>query len=64
MEEITLPSKIKLVEEVENEALIAIEPCYPGYGTTLGNALRRVLLSSLPGAAVSAVKVSIMNFQI
>ncbi len=34
-----------------------VEPCYYGYGTTLGNALRRVLLSSLPGAAVTAVKI-------
>jgi len=34
-----------------------VEPCFHGYGTTLGNALRRVLLSSLPGAAVVAVKI-------
>lgn len=57
MEEITLPTKIKLEEKSDNEALVIVEPCYPGYGTTLGNALRRVLLSSLPGAAVSAVKI-------
>jgi len=36
---------------------MVVEPCYYGYGTTLGNALRRVLLSSLPGAAVIAVKI-------
>lgn len=35
-----------------------IEPLYPGYGTTLGNALRRVLLSSIPGAAVTSVKIN------
>ena len=57
MEEIISPAKIKLAEEQDNEASIIIEPCYPGYGTTLGNALRRVLLSSLPGAAVTAVKI-------
>lgn len=57
MEEITLPSKIKLEEKSENEAAVVVEPCYPGYGTTLGNAMRRVLLSSLPGAAVAAVKI-------
>ncbi|MBU1177740.1 DNA-directed RNA polymerase subunit alpha [Patescibacteria group bacterium] len=57
MEEITLPSKIKLEEKGENEAAVIVEPCYPGYGTTLGNTMRRVLLSSLPGAAVSAVKI-------
>lgn len=57
MEEITLPSKIKLEELGENESKIFIEPCYPGYGTTLGNALRRVLLSSLSGAAVTSAKI-------
>jgi DNA-directed RNA polymerase subunit alpha len=44
-------------KENKNKGLITIEPCYPGYGTTWGNALRRVLLSSLPGAAVTAVKI-------
>lgn len=55
---IPLPSKIEINEDKENknEAEIIIEPCYPGYGVTLGNALRRVLLSSLPGAAVIAAK--------
>jgi len=57
MQEITLPSKIKLEEKGDNEAAVIVEPCYPGYGTTLGNAMRRVLLSLLPGAAVSAVKI-------
>lgn len=38
-------------------AEIRIEPLYPGYGTTLGNALRRVLLSSLEGAAITAVRI-------
>ncbi len=37
--------------------MFTISPCYPGYGTTLGNALRRVLLSSLPGAAITAVRI-------
>lgn len=40
-----------------HEALLTIEPLHHGYGTTIGNALRRVLLSSLPGAAVTAMKV-------
>ncbi len=40
-----------------NEVLLTIEPLHHGYGTTIGNALRRVLLSSLPGAAVTAMKV-------
>lgn len=41
----------------ESEAILTIEPLHMGYGTTIGNALRRVLLSSLEGAAVTAVKV-------
>ncbi len=39
-------------------AIFAIAPLPPGYGLTLGNALRRVLLSSLPGAAVTSIRVS------
>ncbi|RJO59177.1 DNA-directed RNA polymerase subunit alpha [Candidatus Parcubacteria bacterium] len=58
MEKISLPSKINFQEQGENQAAFIIEPCYPGYGTTLANALRRVLLSSLPGAAVTAIKIS------
>lgn len=58
MEEILLPSKIELTPgETDRQATLTVEPCYHGYGTTLGNALRRVLLSSLPGAAVTAVKI-------
>ncbi len=43
--------------EKENESILTIEPLHHGYGTTVGNALRRVLLSSLEGAAVTAVKI-------
>lgn len=58
MENILLPSTIRLEPgERPNEGTLVVEPCYQGYGTTLGNALRRVLLSSLPGAAVTAVKI-------
>ncbi len=57
MEAINLP-EIKLVKEEGNGALFVIEPFYPGYGTTVGNSLRRVLLTSLPGAAVTAFKVA------
>lgn len=57
MEKIPLPSKIEVIKKDENRAVFTFEPLYPGYGTTLGNALRRVLLSSLPGAAVQAVKI-------
>jgi len=57
MEAINLPD-IKLVKEEDNTAMFVIEPFYPGYGTTVGNALRRVLLTSLPGAAVSAFRLA------
>lgn len=58
MEKLLLPSKILFEKSKEpNKATMTVEPCYFGYGTTLGNALRRVLLSSLPGAAVTSVKI-------
>ncbi|MDD5251887.1 MAG: DNA-directed RNA polymerase subunit alpha [Patescibacteria group bacterium] len=58
MEDILLPSKIEVIPgENERRGTLVVEPCYHGYGTTIGNALRRVLLSSLPGAAVTAVKI-------
>lgn len=58
MENIPLPSKIEIQPgKNANQVVVSIQPCHPGYGTTLGNALRRVLLSSLPGAAVTAFKI-------
>ncbi len=57
MEEISLPKNVEVKKEKDNQATIVIEPCYPGYGTTIGNALRRVLLSSLSGAAVTSIKI-------
>lgn len=56
MQKVTLPQKITC-SEGNWEGQITIEPCYPGYGTTIGNSLRRVLLSSLGGAAVVGVKI-------
>ena len=53
---IALP-ELKPVSEEGNKATFAIEPLYSGYGMTLGNSLRRVILSSLGGAAVTAVKI-------
>jgi len=54
---ISLPQKPKIIKKGENQAIFEIDGCYPGYGLTLGNAFRRVLLSSLPGAAITAVKI-------
>jgi DNA-directed RNA polymerase subunit alpha len=48
---------VKTVSEEEKKGVFEIEGLYAGYGLTLGNALRRVLLSSLPGAAVTEIKV-------
>jgi DNA-directed RNA polymerase subunit alpha len=57
--EIILPSKPKIVSEDEekNKGVYEIDGLYPGYGHTLGNSLRRIILSSLPGAAVTVLKV-------
>jgi len=64
MENILLPSRIQYEDgERPNEGVLTVEPCFHGYGTTLGNALRRVLLSSLPGAAVTAVKIKGVNHE-
>lgn len=58
MQNIALPKKIDFkAGNIPNEGQIIVEPLYPGYGMTLGNSLRRVLLSSLPGAAVIGVKI-------
>ncbi len=64
MKHISLPKKFT-IEEVEKgtKAKVIIEPCFPGYGVTLGNALRRVLLSSLPGGAVTAMKIDGVNHE-
>jgi len=47
----------KKVSEKENVGVFHVEGLYTGYGMTLGNALRRALLSSLPGAAITQVKI-------
>lgn len=58
MEKIALPQKIKFENgDTDDQSLVIVEPCFPGYGITIGNSLRRVLLSSLPGAAVVGVKI-------
>lgn len=64
MENILLPSRIQYeAGSRPHEGILVVEPCFHGYGTTLGNALRRVLLSSLPGAAVTAVKMKGVNHE-
>lgn len=55
--------KVKTKEEKENFGQFVIEPLDLGFGHTLGNALRRILLSALPGAAVTTVKISGIKHQ-
>ncbi len=54
---IILPSKPRAVSEEGNKGVYEIDNLYPGYGHTLGNSLRRIILSSLPGAALTTVKI-------
>src|ERR1700748_1455975 len=55
--QITLPSKPRVVSEEGTQGVYEIDSLYPGYGHTLGNSLRRIILSSLSGAAITSVKV-------
>ena len=54
---VTLPSKPRVVSEEGFKGIFEIDGLYPGYGHTLGNSLRRIILSSLPGAAITQVKI-------
>ncbi len=54
---IQLPTEPKVISKKDNQAVFEIGPLYPGYGTTIGNTLRRVLISSLEGAAITFVKI-------
>jgi DNA-directed RNA polymerase subunit alpha len=57
MQTVSLPQKPKYTPLDEKSGKFEILGCYPGYGMTLGNALRRVLLASLKGAAITSVKI-------
>jgi DNA-directed RNA polymerase subunit alpha len=54
---IIMPSKPRVVLEEGNKGIFEIDGLYPGYGHTLGNSLRRIILSSLPGASVVSIKI-------
>ncbi|HBT81290.1 DNA-directed RNA polymerase subunit alpha [Candidatus Giovannonibacteria bacterium RIFCSPHIGHO2_01_FULL_48_47] len=54
---ISLPSRIRAVLEEGDKGVYEVDALHPGYGHTLGNSLRRVLLSSLPGTAITRVKI-------
>jgi DNA-directed RNA polymerase subunit alpha len=55
---IVLPSKPRVVSENDFAGVYEIDGFYPGYGHTLGNSFRRMILSSLPGAAITSVKIA------
>ncbi|MCI5051130.1 MAG: DNA-directed RNA polymerase subunit alpha [Candidatus Pacebacteria bacterium] len=54
---IVLPKKLNVVTEDGAKGVYEIEGLYPGYGHTLGNSLRRIILSSLPGVSITSVKI-------
>lgn len=54
---VALPSKPRVVHEDELSGMFEIDGLFPGYGHTLGNSLRRIILSSLTGTAVTSVKI-------
>ena len=58
------PRSITVQDRGRNQARITLEPLERGFGHTLGNALRRILLSSMPGAAVIKVKIEIHQVQL
>ncbi len=55
---IVLPSKPRIILEEGSQGVYEIDGLYPGYGHTLGNSLRRIILSSLPGTAITTVKIA------
>lgn len=60
---IALPSHTSAVREEEFKGVYEIDGLYPGYGNTLGNSVRRILLTSLPGAAVTRLKIEGINHE-
>ncbi len=60
---IILPSKPRVSSEKEFAGVYEIEGLYPGYGHTLGNSLRRIILSSLPGFAITSLKIDGVNHE-
>jgi DNA-directed RNA polymerase subunit alpha len=60
LKSVVMPGRVRIDQETSNERYgrFVIEPLERGFGTTLGNSLRRVLLSSIQGAAVKAVRIN------
>jgi len=60
---IILPSKPSVIAEDNFSGVYEIDGLYPGYGHTLGNSLRRIILSSLPGFAITTIKIDGVNHE-
>lgn len=60
---VVLPSFTRVISEDGAKGVYEITNLYPGYGNTLGNSIRRILLSSIPGAAVTNVKINGINHE-
>ena len=60
---VQLPEQVKILKREGNRATFEISPLMPGYGATIANPLRRILLSSLEGAAVISIKIKGINHE-
>ena len=56
--DILLPTELKTISEKDNKGSYEINGLYPGYGHTLGNSLRRIILSSISGVAITKIKIA------
>ncbi len=63
MEAIQLPNAAEVTNLGGHKYQVVLEPLYPGYGVTIGNTMRRVLLSSMPGSAITAVKIRFVDHE-
>ena len=57
------PENVLMMDATDSYAKFEFRPLEPGYGTTVGNALRRILLSSLEGFAISTIKIEGVNHE-
>ena len=55
--------RISKIDEERDYGMFIVEPLERGYGTTLGNSLRRILLSSLPGAAITSIQIDTVQHE-
>ena len=58
------PDKVIMIESTEFEGIFEFRPLEPGYGLTIGNALRRVMLSSLEGYAITSLRINQVDHEL